>query len=391
MRRRTLPTKDQLQPPSRSAQENTTYQGSASASFKECAGEYYLPRISFSLLQGVRRRTLPTKDQLQPPSRSAQENTTYQGSSTASFKECAGEHYLPRISYSLLQGVRRRTLPTKDQLQPPSRSAQENTTYQGSATAALKECAGEYYLPRISFSLLQGVRRRTLPTKDHLQPPSRSAQENTTYQGSATASFKECAGEHYLPRISFSLLQGVRRRTLPTKDQLQPPSRSAQENTTYQGYWQNCGVFLVLKFMISGPNIRQICARYAPDVHQLRARYVPDMCQMYARYVPDVRQICARCTPDMCQICARYVPDVRQICARCTPAMCQMYARYVPDVRQICVRYVPDTRQMYARYAPDVRQIRARYAPDVRQIRARCTPDTCQLCVGRNKETNKDT
>ena len=235
MHRRTLLTKDQLQPPSRIAQENTTYQGSAAASFKECTGEHYLPRISCSLLQGLHRRTLLTKEQLQPPSRNAQENTTYQGSAAASFKECTGEHYLPRISCSLLQGMHRRTLLTKDQLQPPSRNAQENTTYQGAAAASFKECTGEHYLPRISCSLLQGMHRRTLLTKDQLQPPSRNAQENTAYQGSAAASFKECTGEHYLPRISCSLLQGMHRRTLLTKDQLQPPSRNAQENTTYQG------------------------------------------------------------------------------------------------------------------------------------------------------------
>ena len=90
----------------------------------------------------------------------------------ASFKDSTGEHY-----------------PTKDQLLPPSRTAQENTTYQGSVTASFKDCTGEHYLPRISYCLLQGLHRRTLPMKNHLLPPSRTAQENTTYQGSAVVSF----------------------------------------------------------------------------------------------------------------------------------------------------------------------------------------------------------
>ena len=235
LHKRTLPTKDQLWPPSRTAQENTTFQGSAMASFKDYTGEHYLPRISYGLLQGLHRRTLPTKDQLWPPSRTTQENTTYQGSAMTSFKDYTGEHYLPRISYSLLQGLHRRTLPTKDQLWPPSRTTQENTSFQGSAMASFKDCTGEHYLPRISYGLLQGLHRRTLPTKDQLWPPSRTTQENTSFQGSAMASFKDCTGEHYLPRISYGLLQGLHRRTLPTKDQLWPPSRTAQENTTYQG------------------------------------------------------------------------------------------------------------------------------------------------------------
>ena len=168
--------------------------GAATASFKDCTGEHYSPWSGYSLFQRLHRRTLPTMEQLQPPSTTAQDNITYHGAATASFKDRTGEHYPPRISYSLLQRLHRRTLPTMDQLQPPSTTAQENTTYHGAATASFKDCTGEHYLPWSGYSLLQRPHRRTLPTMDQLQPPSRTAQENTTYHGAATASFNDRTG-----------------------------------------------------------------------------------------------------------------------------------------------------------------------------------------------------
>ena len=117
------------------------------------------------------------------PPRTAQENTTCQGSATTSWT-LPGEHYMPRISYNLLDFARR-TLHAKDQLQPPG-LCQENTTCQGSATTSWT-LPGEHYLPRISYNLLDFA-RRTLPAKDQLQPPG-LCQENTTCQGSATTSW----------------------------------------------------------------------------------------------------------------------------------------------------------------------------------------------------------
>ena len=115
---------------------------------------------------------------------------THAVSATASFKDCTGGHNRPRISHSLLQGLHRRTLPTKDQPQPPSDCiGGHDLQFQGSATDSFKDCTGGHGRPRFSHTSF----------KDCI------GGHDLQFQGSAPASFKVCTGEHDQPSISYCL------------------------------------------------------------------------------------------------------------------------------------------------------------------------------------------